>query len=162
MPPYWARQRFQVLSAISRWRTTSAYTEVLADEKGATAAGFWIRAEAWFRARGVVVERVMTDNGFCYRGELFNQALADTAIRHLYTRPYRPQTNGKVERFNRTMLVEWAYVGPYRCEAERTRALARWMHRYNHHGCTPPSAVHRCHVSPTSLASTSSRPRCGG
>lgn len=110
-----------------------AYTEVLADEKGATAAGFWIRAEAWFRARGVVVERVMTDNGFCYRGELFNQALADTAIRHLYTRPYRPQTNGKVERFNRTLLAEWAYARTWTSDGQRTRALAHWLHIYNHH-----------------------------
>ena len=110
-----------------------AYTEVLADEKGATAAAFWRRAEAWFRARGVVVERVLSDNGFCYRGRLFNQALADSRIIHKYCRPYRPQTNGKVERFHRTLLEEWAYVRPYCREVDRTRALARWLHRYNHH-----------------------------
>ena len=110
-----------------------AYTEVLADEKGATAAAFWSRAEAWFRARGVVVERVLTDNGFCYRGRLFNQALAQTGVVHKFCRPYRPQTNGKVERFHRTLLEEWAYVRPYACEAARTSALARWLHRYNHH-----------------------------
>lgn len=68
-----------------------AYTEVLADEKGVTAAAFWGRAEAWFRAQGIVVLRVLTDNGFCYRGKLFNEALV--GIRHRYCRPYRPQTN---------------------------------------------------------------------
>jgi len=110
-----------------------AYTEVLADEKGATAAAFWRRAEAWFRARGVIVERVLSDNHFSYRGLLFNAALAETGIIHKYCRPYRPQTNGKVERFHRTLLEEWAYVRPYCREADRTRALARWLHRYNHH-----------------------------
>jgi transposase InsO family protein len=111
--------------------TRLAYTEVLPDEKGPTAAAFWRRAEAWFQAHGIVIERVLTDNGFCYRGKLFNQALG--GIRHLYCRPYRPQTNGKVERFHRTLLEEWAYVRPYTCEAARTRVLATWLHRYNHH-----------------------------
>ena len=110
-----------------------AYTEVLADESGPTAAGFWRRAEAWLRARGVIVERVLTDNHFSYGGRLFNQALAETGTLHKYCRPYRPQTNGKVERFHRTLLEEWAYVRPYWREADRTRALARWLHRYNHH-----------------------------
>lgn len=110
-----------------------AYTEVLVDEQGRTAAGFWRRADAWFRARGVVVERVLTDNHFSYRGRLFNEALAETRTVHKFCRPYRPQTNGKVERFHRTLLEEWAYVRPYACEAARTRALARWLHRYNHH-----------------------------
>ncbi len=110
-----------------------AYSEVLADEKGVTAAGFWRRAQAWFAAHGVVVQRVLSDNGFCYRGRLFNQALAEGGIAHRYTRPYRPQTNGKVERFNRTLLEEWAYIRPYLRECDRTRALARWLHMYNHH-----------------------------
>ena len=110
-----------------------AYSEVLADESGATSAAFWRRAEAWFRAHGVVVERVMTDNAFAYRGRLFNEALAEHRILHRYCRPYRPQTNGKVERFNRTLLEEWAYARPYSCEAARTRALARFLHTYNHH-----------------------------
>jgi transposase InsO family protein len=113
--------------------TRLAYTEVLADESGATAAAFWRRAEAWFAARGVTVERVLSDNHFSYRGRLFNQALGESRIVHKYCRPYRPQTNGKVERFHRTLLEEWAYVRPYRREADRTRALARWLHRYNHH-----------------------------
>ncbi len=85
------------------------------------------------RCPSVVVERVLTDNHFSYRGRLFNQALAEHRILHKYCRPYRPQTNGKVERFHRTLLEEWAYVRPYACEAVRTRALARWLHRYNHH-----------------------------
>ena len=110
-----------------------AYTEALPDEQGRTTASFWRRAEAWFRARGIVVERVLTDNAFSYRGRLFNEARAERRIVHKYCRPYRPQTNGKVERFHRTLLEEWAYVRPYRCESERTRALDRWLHRYNHH-----------------------------
>jgi len=110
-----------------------AYTEVLADESGRSTAAFWRRAVAWFAARGVVIERVLTDNHFSYRGLLFNEALADTGVAHRYCRPYRPQTNGKVERFHRTLLEEWAYVRPYRWESERTAALARWLHRYNHH-----------------------------
>ncbi len=113
--------------------TRLAYSEVLGDEKGATAAAFWRRAEAWFRAHGVVVQRVMTDNAFAYRGVLFNDALAEHHIAHRYCRPYRPQTNGKVERFNRTLLEEWAYIRPYARDCERTRALARWLHMYNHH-----------------------------
>jgi transposase InsO family protein len=108
-----------------------AYTEVLGNEKGATAAAFWRRAEAWFAAHGIVVERVLTDNGFCYRGRLFNEALGQ--VKHRYCRPYRPQTNGKVERFHRTLLEEWAYIRPYWRECDRTRALAHFLHTYNHH-----------------------------
>jgi transposase InsO family protein len=110
-----------------------AYTEVLADEQGPTAAAFWRRARAWFAAHGVVVERVLTDNHFSYRGIKFNEALDETRVVHKYTRPYRPQTNGKVERFHRTLLEEWAYRRPYWRESDRTRALAHWLHRYNHH-----------------------------
>jgi transposase InsO family protein len=110
-----------------------AYSEVLADESGATSAAFWRRAESFFLAHGIVVERVMTDNAFAYRGELFNAALAPSRIVHRYCRPYRPQTNGKAERFNRTLLEEWAYVRPYWRESDRTRALAHWLHRYNYH-----------------------------
>ena len=110
-----------------------AYTEVLADEQGRTCAAFWTRAHAWFAARGITIERVLTDNHFCYRGRLFNDALAEHRIVHKYCRPYRPQTNGKVERFHRTLLEEWAYVRAYHREADRTRALAHWLHPYNHH-----------------------------
>ncbi len=109
------------------------YSEILGDETGATAAGFWRRAQRWFRARGIIVERVLTDNGFCYRGKLFNDALDEGRVTHRYTRPYRPQTNGKVERFHRTLLQEWAYVRTYTRDADRNRAYTGWLHRYNHH-----------------------------
>jgi transposase InsO family protein len=108
-----------------------AYSEVLANEQGATAAEFWSRAVGYFAALGIVVERVLTDNGPCYRGAAFNQALG--TVTHTYTRAYRPQTNGKAERFNRTLLVEWAYARPWRSDGQRTRALIAWLHRYNHH-----------------------------
>jgi transposase InsO family protein len=78
------------------------------------------------------VQRVLTDNGACYRSRDFAAALGDD-ITHKRTRPYRPQTNGKVERFNRTMLEEWAYAQPYRCEAERAALFPDWIHAYNHH-----------------------------
>jgi len=108
-----------------------AYSEILDDEKKETASDFWKRAREWFRIHGVEVREVMTDNGSCYRSTLFAGAL-DT-ITHRWTRPYRPQTNGKVERFNRTMLEEWAYVRPYGSEAERTAAFSDFLHLYNHH-----------------------------
>jgi transposase InsO family protein len=108
-----------------------AYSEVLADERGETAAGFWMRASSFFAALGVTVERVLTDNGSCYRSRSFNEALGATA--HTFTRYYRPQTNGKVERFNRTLLLEWAYARTWTSEGQRNRALARWLHLYNHH-----------------------------
>lgn len=76
---------------------------------------------------------MITDNGSCYRARIFTQELVDAGIRHTRTKPYRPQTNGKVERYNRTLLNEWAYAKPYRSEASRTRALDTWHHKYNHH-----------------------------
>jgi len=106
-----------------------AYSEVLADEQAFTAAGFWTRAEAFFRCHGITVERVMTDNGPCYHSRLFNETLG--TIVHTYTRPYRPATNGKVERYNRTLLAEWAYARPWSSDGQRTRALTSWLHRYN-------------------------------
>ena len=108
------------------------YSEILADERQETAAGFWQRANASFQASGVTVRRVLTDNGSCYRSKVFNTVLGP-GIKHKYTRPYRPQTNGKVERFNRTMVEEWAYARPYRGETERTQAFQAWLHYYNHH-----------------------------
>ena len=110
-----------------------AYSEVLPDERAATAVGFWGRALAWFAERGVTVRAVLTDNGPAYRSADFALACSETGVRHRFTRPYRPQTNGKVERFNRTLLEEWAYVRVYRSERARTEALARWLHQYNHH-----------------------------
>jgi transposase InsO family protein len=111
-----------------------AYTEILTDERGDTAAGFWARATAWFADHGIpVIERVLTDNGACYRSHAFAAALAATGTVHKRTRPYRPQTNGKVERFNRTLLDEWAYAQMYLSEADRAAALPLWLHHYNHH-----------------------------
>jgi transposase InsO family protein len=108
-----------------------AYSEVLDNEQGATAAGFWTRATAFYAAVGITVERVITDNGSCYRSDAFNAALGDTT--HTFTRPYRPQTNGKVERFNRTLLAEWAYARTWTSEGRRRRGLEHWLHIYNHH-----------------------------
>jgi transposase InsO family protein len=108
-----------------------AYSEVLADERQETATSFWGRAAAFFTDHGVTVREVLTDNGACYRSKLFNRELGE--VTHLFTRPYRPQTNGKVERLNRTLLEEWAYVRPYDSEQQRTAALAEWLHLYNHH-----------------------------
>jgi transposase-like protein len=108
-----------------------AYSEVLENERKETAAGFWTRANSFFADRGITVTEVITDNGSCYRSHFFGDALG--TAKHRFTRPYRPQTNGKVERFNRTLLEEWAYVRTYLSEAQRKAALAEWLHLYNHH-----------------------------
>ena len=113
--------------------TRLAYSEIQPDEQGLTAAQFWQRAQAFFAAHGIVTERVLTDNGSCYRSRHFAAALAENTIIHTFTQPYRPATNGKVERFNRTLLDEWAYARPWRSDAARARGLDRWLHRYNHH-----------------------------
>ncbi|WP_410669435.1 IS481 family transposase [Amycolatopsis sp. cmx-4-68] len=110
-----------------------AYTELLPDETRETAAAFWIRAQTFFTSCGITVIRVLTDNGSCYRSRLWRDTLHEAGIAHKRTRPYRPQTNGKVERFNRTLLDEWAYNQPYRTETERREALPDWLHTYNHH-----------------------------
>jgi transposase InsO family protein len=109
-----------------------AYAEVLADEKATTAAGFLRRAIAFFGRYGIQVERVLTDNGSCYRATLHAIACRQLGVRHLRTRPYRPQTNGKAERFIRTMLSGWAYGAIYRTSHERTAALDGWLWHYNH------------------------------
>lgn len=108
-----------------------AYAEVLPDELATTAVAFWRRAQRWFADHGLVTRQVLTDNGSAYRSRTW--AAAMTGVDHLRTRPYRPQTNGKVERFNRTLLDEWAYVRTYTSESRRARALDRWLHSYNHH-----------------------------
>jgi hypothetical protein len=110
-----------------------AYSEILSDERKETAAGFWKRANDYFTSCGITVRKVLTDNGSCYRSTVFGAALGATGIVHKRTRPYRPQTNGKVERFNRTLLDEWAYARPYRCEADRAALYDAWLHDYNHH-----------------------------
>lgn len=109
-----------------------AYSEILDNERGETCAGFWTRANTWFNEHGITVARVMTDNAKNYVvSHAFRDAL--DGITHTRIRPRRPQTNGKVERFNRTLLDEWAYVRIYRSETARARALDRWLHLYNHH-----------------------------
>jgi transposase InsO family protein len=108
------------------------YSEILTNERMETAAGFWTRANAYFTSCGITVLRVLTDNGPCYRSKAFDAALGQ-AIIHKRTRPYRPQTNGKVERFNRTLLEEWAYARVYTSEAERVADYAGFIHNYNHH-----------------------------
>jgi transposase InsO family protein len=110
-----------------------AYSEVLSDEQGATAAGFWARAHHWFTDLGITVEQVQTDNGACYKAFVFHDAVAATGAQHHRLPPRRPAWNGKVERFNRTLVEEWAYVRIYRSDAARTAALDRWLHLYNHH-----------------------------
>ena len=110
-----------------------AYTEILPDERKDTAIAFWHRARAWFTAAGITIEQVMTDNGSCYKSYAWRDALAATGIAHKRTRPYRPQTNGKVERYHRTLASEWAYARPYATETERRAALDPWLHTYNHH-----------------------------
>jgi transposase InsO family protein len=110
-----------------------AYSEILTDEKKETAVGFWQRANDFFTAAGITVQRVLTDNGSCYKSHLWRNSLAGQGISHKRTRPYRPQTNGKVERFNRTLLDEWAYAKAYRTETERREAYPIWLHTYNHH-----------------------------
>ncbi|MFD5727858.1 IS481 family transposase [Streptomyces sp. NPDC058368] len=110
-----------------------AYSEILEDEKKETATAFWTRAHTYFTSVGITVERVLTDNGACYRSYLWRDLLAAAGITHKRTRPYRPQTNGKVERLNRTLLDEWAYAKPYRSDQERRDAFPRWLHTYNHH-----------------------------
>ena len=112
--------------------TRLAYAEVLADERARTAVGFLLRALRYFRSMGVHVRRVMTDNGSAYTSHLHTGVLALLAIRHLRTRPYRPQTNGKAERFIRTLLDEWAYAGVYPTSNHRQRALTGWLEHYNH------------------------------
>jgi transposase InsO family protein len=111
--------------------TRLAHAEVLGDERGETAVGFLRRAVAFFASHGVRVERVMTDNGSPYVSAVHAAACRELGIRHLRTRPYRPRTNGKAERFIQTMLRKWAYGAIYRSSLERTRALPGWLDRYN-------------------------------
>jgi transposase InsO family protein len=111
--------------------TRLAYVEVLPDERRSSTTGFLVRALRWFRARGIRVERVMTDNGSGYVARLFGKALTMLAIRHIRTRPYTPKTNGKAERFIQTLLREWAYAIPFRSSETRAADLQRWVAWYN-------------------------------
>jgi transposase InsO family protein len=109
-----------------------AYSEIHDDERGPTCAGFLERAVGFFADHGISqVEAVLTDNAKAYTDRHFTDALA--GIEHRRIRPYTPRTNGKVERYNRTLLDEWAYVRPYRSDEERAAALDVWLHMYNHH-----------------------------
>jgi transposase InsO family protein len=110
-----------------------ALGEVLPDERGGTAAGFLQRTVRGLRRLGVRVAAVMTDNGAGYRSRRFRATCQQLGLRHLFTRPYTPRTNGKVERFIKTALLEWAYARLYHHSDERRRALARWLHHYNWH-----------------------------
>ena len=113
--------------------TRLAYAEVLSDEKAPTAIGFLRRALEHFGRYGLRVERLLTDNGSPYRSAAHAIACRTLGVRHLRTRPYRPQTNGKAERFIRTLLAGWAYGAIYRTSSERTAALDGWIWHYNHH-----------------------------
>ena len=110
-----------------------AYSEILPDERKASAIAFLDRALTWFGRHGVRIERIMTDNGSAYRSHDFRRACADAGLRHLRTRPYTPRTNGKAERFIQTALREWAYARPYATSSERSHAIDPWLHHYNHH-----------------------------
>jgi transposase InsO family protein len=110
-----------------------AYAEICGDEKADTAIGVLNRAAAWFADRGVTVERVLSDNGSAYKSHAWRDACTELGIVHKRTRPYRPQTNGKIERFHRTLADGWAYARLYDSEAVRRQALPGWLHFYNHH-----------------------------
>lgn len=109
-----------------------AYVEILPDQTAKTTVGFLERAIAWFAARGVIVQRIMTDNGSNYRSKLHARVVQRLGIKHVFTRPYRPRTNGKAERFIQTLLREWAYAAVYRTSDHRGRALEPWLDFYNH------------------------------
>ena len=125
-----------------------AYVESLPNERGITAAGFLDRAVRHFRRQGVRIQRILTDNGSCYRSHDFRDVAAAHAIRLKRTRPYRPQTNGKAEAFNKILQAKWAYIRPYSTNIERLDALPAFLRYYNHQrphggigGATPASRL---------------------
>ena len=130
-----------------------AYIEILDDEKGPTCVAFLRRAIAWFAARGITVERVMTDNGTGYRSKVHAAGIDELGIKHLRTRPYRPRTNGKAERFIKTLQTEWAYAASYQDHWHRRRALLPWLEYYN---CRRPHSA-LGHKPPVSLIQTDER-----
>ena len=113
--------------------TRLAYSEFCPDEKGNTCIRFIQRARQWFAERGIMIQAVMTDNGVGYTSRIFIDTLESVDIDHVRTRPYRPQTNGKVERFQRTLATEWAYTTTWTSDSQRAEALTGWIHTYNHH-----------------------------
>jgi len=132
---YGPRVGYDFVHAAIDDHTRLAYAEIHPDEQAATCAGFLRRAAAWFAEHGIEsVERVMTDNALTYRrSAAWRDALAEIGAQARFTRRYRPQTNGKAERFNRTLLDEWAYQRPFTSNTERATALPVWLHTYNHH-----------------------------
>ena len=110
-----------------------AYSEFAGAENTPNCVAFLKRAVAWFAQRGITITKILTDNGNGYRSRDWAKLCTDLGIKHRRTRPYHPATNGKVERFNRTLLDEWAYARLWRSDASRARTLDRWLHRYNHH-----------------------------
>jgi transposase InsO family protein len=125
-----------------------AYTETLTDETAATCAAFLKRATAWFAARGITIQRVLTDNAWAYTKTTWRTTCDELGISPRWTRPWRPRTNGKVERFHRTLAEEWAYHQPYTSETERQAAFTDWLDWYNYHrphtgigGQTPASRI---------------------
>jgi len=130
-----------------------AYAEILPDERQETASSFMTRALGFFAERGVAVERVLTDNGSCYRSRPFARVLREAGVSHRRTRPYRPQTNGKVERFNLTLKWEWAYARSYETNASRSDALGQWLHDYNYH------RPHMAHLGRPPISAVNNVPR---
>ena len=120
-------------------RSRVAYVEARDDETKETAVDVLKNAVAWFAERGVTVQRVLSDNGSCYKSNLWKQTCTDLGITPKKTRPYRPQTNGKIERFHRTLAEGWAFKKFYNSESARLAALPAWVHQYNHH--RPHSAI---------------------
>jgi len=114
-------------------RSRLVYSEIHDDETALTAAGFWGGAAAWYSSLGIPPERVITDNGSCYRSGLWHRACAGTGTAVRKTQPWHPQTNGKIERFHRILLEEWAYIRPWTSETQRAHAYAGFLHFYNHH-----------------------------
>jgi len=110
-----------------------AFSQILPDEKKESAVAFLKAAVAYYASLGVIILRVMTDNGSCYRSKAFRKACADLELKHIRTRPYTPKTNGKAERFVQTSLREWAYAKAYQTSDQRAAELAPWLHRYNWH-----------------------------
>lgn len=113
--------------------TRVAYSEFCDDEKGVTCIAFLYRARQWFAQRGIMIQAVMTDNGVGYTSKIFRDTLESVEIDHVLTMPYRPQTNGKVERYQRTLTTEWAYATEWTSNKQRAAHLTTWLHQYNHH-----------------------------
>jgi transposase InsO family protein len=116
-----------------------AFSQIKKDERKGSAIAFLKASVAYYKSLGIRIERVMTDNGSCYRSRAFAKICKRMAIKHIFTKPYTPRTNGKAERFIQTALREWAYANPYETSDLRAAELPHWLHRYNHH--RPHSAI---------------------